>query len=728
MKIRTVFTLLSLVSVSTSAQIIREGYDSTGDSFNPTESILTPSTVAGGTFGKLFSDPVQGSVYAMPLYVPNVTIASTLRTGVIYVADMEDVVYAFDANAAGSALWTNDFKVTENEVPVLSPTSNIDLTVGIESTPYIDLTTNTLYCVSFSVESNIYIYRLHALDITTGLEKFGGPVAIGGSVAGTGYGSVNGTLAFAPVLEQQRPGIVEDNGTVWIEFGSFGDQGNYHGWVFGYNAATLQQTFIWCDTANGQDGGIWSTGHAPEVDASGNVYLVTGNGDNAAGDYGDSILKFSSSGALLSYFTPADFLQLGEDDEDLGSGGLLLIPNTTLVAGGGKDGNIYVTNQTSLGGEWASNSQIVQQFSVGNSIYTSPAYDSQNNTLYVWPEGGSLSAYPFNGTAFASTSSQSTFTSPQNSFGGAIAITPGIVWVSAPSVADEDNGGTVPAALYAFSASNLATEFWNSNMSAARDSLGIWPKFRPPLAAGNGKIYVPSLPNGSVSGELNVYGLIQTSTPTGLASSVTFVSEDTTTQGAWSTHYGADGELFANSTQAPPSYATATLQGQSSWTWTTGTTDPRALNPPAGGIAAAWYSPASFTFDLNVNGMHQVAMYLLDWDDRARTETITIADAATGTVEYTTNVSSFSNGVYLVWNISGAVIITVKNTGYPNAVASGLFFGAGTSSSSNNNSGSSGSSVGGTAGGSSTPTVKLCATGTANCITVAPGSTITVSN
>jgi hypothetical protein len=704
-----IFALITPAQIS----VTREGFDNTGDAANLSEVILTPAGVGSGNFGKLFSLPVDGSIYAMPLYLPNQTINGTTHN-VVYVATMNDVVYAFDADTAQPALWTTDFRITLNAAPVVSPTNNIDYNVGVEATPVIDTSTGTLYVVSYTSENGVAVYRLHALSTTTGAEKFGGSVIISGS-----YQGVN----FNAAVQQQRPGLIEDNGVVWIEWGSFSDQGDYNGWVIGYSASTLQQQFAFADEPTGSDGGIWMAGHAPVIDSAGNVYLATGNGVyDGVSNFGDSFLKFSSAGTLLDWFTPSDFSTLAASDEDLGSAGPILIPRTSLLVGGGKEGILYVTNTSNLGHEWAGNTQIVQQFNAGY-IHANPAYDSQNGFLYIWGSGSVLSAYPFNGSTFNGTpAAQSTIIS--HSTGGAMTVTPGIVWATVPT--GDALNGTVAGTLYALQANSLV-EIWDSNMNASRDSLGTWSKFREPLVV-NGKIYTPSLETSTASGVLNVYGLL-TSTGSAVTSSAAFVTKDTTTEGEWSGKYGSDGFVLAAGTSSIPSYAAFSAQTFDLYTWAASTSDPRALS----GAATCWYGNGSFTVNVGTSA-HQFALYLLDWDMQNRVEKITIADAGTGTVLDTETVSSFGFGVYLVWNISGKVTVSVTLLSGINGVASGLFFATpSTSGSSGSSGGSSGSGSGSGSGsssvgssGSGTPSIQLCAG--SSCITVPSGTSVTITD
>ena len=335
---------------------------------NPHETILTTSNVNNSQFGKRVTYPVDGQVYAQPLYLPNVSIQGTIHN-VVYIATENDSVYAFDADqtTAIAPLWKTSFTgpnvttVPAGDVFTRYPNHDIDPQIGITSTPVIDPTTNILYVVAMTKENGQYFQRIHAIDVTTGLEKAGSPVVIQASVSGTGIDSSGGQVQFNAKTENQRPALLLSNGTVYISWASFGDSDPYHGWVIGYHytGSALQQVAVYNDTPNGTEGGIWMSGGGPAADSSGNVYLITGNGSynlNTGGpNSGDSFLKMSSSLNVSDYFTPFNQSCLSAADADLGSGGALLLPDQTntahphLVIGAGKEGRIYVIDRDNMG-------------------------------------------------------------------------------------------------------------------------------------------------------------------------------------------------------------------------------------------------------------------------------------------------------------------------------------------------------------------------------------------
>src|SRR5882724_3035965 len=406
---RAVLTLLlfMVLSVPIQAQVnvLTERYDNGRTGANLNETILNTSNVTAGQFGKLYSIPVDGSVYGQPLYVTGVNVPSSGVHNVLYVVTMNDVVYAFDADSAGVLLWSVDYKnpaagVTAIPISEIVGTNTLNIVgnVGIESTPVIDLSSKTMYLVARTKEvsgaTTNYVARLHALDVTTGAEKFGGPVIIQGSVPGNGQGSAGGTLTFDPLIHNQRSSLALANGSVVFSWASHEDQWAWHGWVFAYNALTLQQSSIFCVTPNGQNGGVWMSGRAPVVDSSGNLYYASGNGDwDGVSNFGDSVLKIGTAGgtlSLLDYFTPDDYATLQANDLDLGSSGPLLIPGTNLLIHGGKESVFYVMNTSNLGHERLGNGQIVQNFSTtGSAIHGGPVFWNRTTdsgpTLYVWP-------------------------------------------------------------------------------------------------------------------------------------------------------------------------------------------------------------------------------------------------------------------------------------------------------------------------------------------------------
>jgi hypothetical protein len=491
------------------------------------ESILTPAVVQQKTFGKLFSQPVDGQIYAQPLVLANLLIPRKGTHTVVYIATENDSVYAFDGNSnTGSnatPLWQVSFINPAKGITTVPATDLGTLAifpqVGITGTPVIDPNNGTLYVVAATKENGVYFQRLHALDVTTGAEKFGGPVVIAATVKGTGAGSLGGNLAFDPFRSNQRPGLALVNGGIYIAWSSHGleTEFTFHGWVMGYNETTLTQIGAFCLTANGSAGGVWESGDGLAADTLGNLFFMSGNGtfDASTGgqDYGMSYLRMSTKKGLTvgDYFTPYNEASESDEDLDLGSGGAMLLPYLSgatypfLAVGAGKDGTLYVLNRNNMG-KFSStgNTQIVESIPSafnGHGLYSGPAY-WQPGYLYFWAANDVLRVYQMvnnlvspipvaiGATVFGSPGATPVISSN--------AGTNGIVWAVQ---ADGYTNGT-QAILHALNATT-AVELYNSSQAGTRDTAGPAIKFTPPTVA-NGKVYVPT------ASELDVYGLLPT--------------------------------------------------------------------------------------------------------------------------------------------------------------------------------------------------------------------------
>jgi len=355
---------------------------------NRQENVLTTGNVNQSQFGLLSSYAVDGQVYAQPLYVAGVNMGSRHRRrnihNVVYVATEHDSVYAFDAdNLSSPPLWQVSFIDPSAGITTV-PSSDVQSSefypyeIGITSTPVIDQSSDTLYVVPYTKENGQYVYRLHALDIRSGAEKFGGPVVISAAVPGTGNGSSGGILPLNDIRQGQRPGLLLVNGVVYIAFASgHGDVEPWHGWLLGYNAQTLEQVAVFNTTPNGGAGGIWGAGGGFAADSLGDLFLVTGNGtfdvNNGGAEYGDSFVKLTTnSGALTvaDYFAPFSAAMLSMSDLDLSSGGVTLLPDqptspSHLLIGGGKQGILYLVNRDNMGQFNQSTDQVVQEIPTG---------------------------------------------------------------------------------------------------------------------------------------------------------------------------------------------------------------------------------------------------------------------------------------------------------------------------------------------------------------------------
>ena len=479
---------------------------------NTNETVLTPANVASTNFGQLFTQPVDGFVYAQPLVMTNVTIPGKGIHNVVFVATGHDSVYAFDAdNDSGSnalPLWQRSFINPAAGVTSV-PSADVGCTdllpeIGVTSTPVIDPVSGTIYVEAKTEEVTngvtTFFHRLHALDVATGAEKFGGPVAIQVSVPGTGDGNDGaGNVPFEPMTHMNRPGLLLNQGVVYLAYASHCDISPYHGWLIGYDAHTLAFSNVFNTTPNGGLGGIWQSGNGPAADTNGNIFVMTGNGtfdSTTNNDYGDSFLKLSTTNGLqvADYFTPSNQDALSSADEDLGSGGPMLLPNTVgsiahphLLVGCGKEGKIYLLDRDNLGKfNSKSDSQIVEELpnAVGGT-WSSPAFF--NNTIYYLGSGDVLNAFPISQAFISPTPSAQGSTAygfpgatPSISANG---TNDGIVW----TIETDAYGNNGLAILHAADATNVASELYNSD-NVNQDPGGA-VKFAVPTVA-NGNVYV----------------------------------------------------------------------------------------------------------------------------------------------------------------------------------------------------------------------------------------------
>ncbi len=506
------------------------------DGANTQEYALTTATVNQATFGKLFSCPVDGVTYTQPLWVPGLTIGSTVHN-VIFVATQHDSLYAFDADANPCVqLWhvnliDSNHGGASGETPVPGGDvgngfQDIQPEVGVTSTPVIDPATATIYVLSKSINaSSTFFQRLHALSLATGNEKFSAPVDIAASVPGTGDGGT--TVTFDPQNQHERSALalvkVNGNNIVYVSSASHEDRTIYHGWVLGYDAANVtQQVAVYNSSANSGLSGVWMSGSAPAADGSGSLFLATGNGqfdgDSSSqpnDDFGDSFLKLDATTGLTltDWFTPDDQLNLANTDADLGSGGVILLPDQPsgpinhLLVGAGKEGTVYLVNRDDMGHYHSNNNnQIVQSFTSIGGSWSTPAF--WQNNLYYAGAGDSLKLFAFNPTTGLFSTSPSSQSVHSYQFPGATpsissqGATNGIVWAMDVSrYGVPSSQGLGPAVLYAYDASDLTTKLWDSSQATTRDQAGNSVKFVPPTVA-NGKVYV------STRTEIDVYGLL----------------------------------------------------------------------------------------------------------------------------------------------------------------------------------------------------------------------------
>ena len=489
--------------------------------FNSAETTLTLKNVNSTTFGKLFVISTDGLVDAQPLYVPNLIVGGSSHN-VLFVASEHGTVYAFDADD-GAKLWHVTTLGTGETTSDDRGCKQVTPEIGVTSTPVIDLAAGdhgTIYLVAMSKDSSgIYHHRLHALDVTTGVEEFGGPVEIAAKYPGTGDGSQDGFVIFDAPRYKERAALILSKHVVYTAWSSHCDHRPYTGWIIGYDQKTLAQKSVLNVTPNGNEGSIWGAGGGLAAEANGNLYFLDANGTfdttldangfPVNGDYGNAVVKLSTKKGALTvsdYFNMYNTVAESDRDEDLGSGGALVLPNIKdssgkihqLVVGAGKDANIYLLDRLNMGKfNPNNNNQIYQQISgqLNGSVFSTPAYAA--GTLYYGAVGDRIKAFTFDANAKLNTTYQSR-TSKSFGYPGATPSLSGmgkknlILWAT-------ENGSQ--AVLHAYDARNLAVELYNSTQAGSRDQFGTGNKYITPTIA-NGKVYV-----GTQTG-VGVFGLL----------------------------------------------------------------------------------------------------------------------------------------------------------------------------------------------------------------------------
>ncbi|MDE3178062.1 MAG: PQQ-binding-like beta-propeller repeat protein [Acidobacteriota bacterium] len=514
--------LLLAASSAIAQDVLTYHNDNARTGQNLHETILTPANVNKTEFGKLFVIPVDGKVDAEPLYMAHVPIPGHGNPSVLFVATENDSLYAFDANT-GQTLWRARL-LKQGETPSdRRHCSQVIPIIGITSTPVIDPKAGphgTIYAVAMSKDSKgNYFQRLHAIDITNGREEFGGPVDINAEYPGSGAGSKDSRQIFDPKQYEERAGLLLLNHVVYTAWASHCDIDPYTGWVMGYDEHSLRQTSVLDFTPNGSEGSVWQSGAGMAADSAGNIYFLAANGTfdttlNSAGfpdkgDFGNAFVKLSTAGGKLKvadYFAMYNVVQENDTDEDLGSGGALLIPPMKddkgriryLAVGAGKDRNIYLVNRNNLGKFNPSNNDAIYQelpHALGGREFAMPAY--YDGRIYYGSVNDHIRAFNLNHAklvAQPSSESPESFVYP----GATPSVSGdgpanGIVWATG-------NGST--AVLHAYDAANLAHELYNSNQAGSRDHFGEGNKFITPMIA-NGKVYV-----GTTNG-VAVFGLLK---------------------------------------------------------------------------------------------------------------------------------------------------------------------------------------------------------------------------
>jgi outer membrane protein assembly factor BamB len=470
------------------------------------ELLLSPQNVNSTTFGKVGFLETRGLVDAEPLYVSHLMIHGAPHK-VIFVATEHDLVYAFDADDF-SLLWRTSLLGAGETTSDNRGCQQVNPEIGITATPVIDINARphgTIYAVAMSKDRHgHYFHRLHALDLATGAELPGSPRNITATFPGTGAGSRNGRVVFAPKQYKERAALLLSRGLIYTSWASHCDNDPYTGWVISYNASTLQQSGVLNLTPNGAEGAIWMTGDGPAADEQGNIYLTTGNGtfDTALdangfpsqGDYGNAFVKIAvkeNKLAVVDYFTMHNTVEQSEQDEDMGSGGVVLLPDMQdpagktrhLAVGAGKDQIIYIADRDSMGKFNTAGDKIYQEdiWAIAGMEFATPAFF--NNTIYYGAYKDNLRAFTFDCGILPRLPASQTAkkfiypgTTPSVSANGS---SNAIVWAVE---------NTIPAVLYAYDPRNLSKELYNSNQAGKRDQFSF-NKFITPMIA-NGRVHI----------------------------------------------------------------------------------------------------------------------------------------------------------------------------------------------------------------------------------------------
>jgi Legume lectin domain/Chitobiase/beta-hexosaminidase C-terminal domain len=668
--------LLASISVRAQTNVTTWHNDLARTGANTQETTLTTANVNVNNFGKLFSTAVDGEVYAQPLYLSGVSIGGGTHN-VAYIATEHDSVYAIDADSG--AIYAQVSLIPTGGTTVNSSSDlncgDINPEVGITGTPVIDPASNTLYVVSKAKVNGSIVQNLHALSTLTLAEKLGGPVEIQAAVSGTAKDGSGTTVTFDPVLENQRPGLALENGHVLVTWGAHCDNPPYHGWLISYSASSLAQEAVWNTTPDGEpngstqspQGGIWMAGAAPAVDASGDIYVTSGNGYwNGGRDFSDSVLKLgppaNNTFPLLDYFTPFD--QGGPGDSDVGSAGVLLFPTTSagvqLLAQQGKQGTVYLVDRNGLGKDCVNlspactntDTQIPEELrNATPGVLSSPMY--WNGHVY-WPSYEFLTAWsvdPASGLISSAPASQSaqSFARTAGASLSANGTTNGIVWIM-------QNTGE----LFAFDATNLSNVLWTSGQAPnGRDRADSSVKFEPPTIV-NGKVYY------GTADEVVAYGLLAGTAPS--AATPTFSP-------GGGTYNGPQSVTIAEATSSAQVHYTT--NGTTPTTASTLYTGPIAVGSSetleaiavASGLTNSGVGSATYTIQQS-GGTTATPSFAPAAGTYTATQSVTISDATSGaTIYYTTNGTTPTTAST---RYAGPISVSASETLEAIAVASGL--------------------------------------------------------
>ena len=520
------FALPIVASAQVDVLMNRNDLERTGA--NLKETVLTPANVNTGQFGMLFKRVVDDQVYSQPLLVTNIKIAGGWHD-VVYVTTVNNSVYAFDANDATATvpIWHVNFGTPANLHDADFSCTDINGNMGIIGTPVVNAQKTTLYVVALSKGGGGFSQRLHALDLATGADLPNSPEVIRAP-------------GFDSLLQNQRPALVLSGGNVLIGYASHCDTDPYHGFLLGYDEASLKQVGVFNTSPGGKEASIWQSGQAPSVDDKGNIYFITGNGSwNGTTQFSESFIKLDPHLHLLDWFTPTNHFQLDKDDNDLNSSGAILIPGTHLVIGGGKEGVLYAINTEHFG--QLGDEHAVQHFPATSSHLHSMVYwkSARNgDVLYLWGQRDRARAYRFNGAKFDETPFMIRPDKNDGHPGAMLSLSAngnkdGILWAAIHATGDSWNESR-PGIPHAYDADDINHELWNSLQNAGRDDCNNYSKMAPPTIA-NGKVYLASFGTENVgTGQLCVYGLLPNGPPPDAPTHVRAASKGRFVEITWS--------------------------------------------------------------------------------------------------------------------------------------------------------------------------------------------------
>ena len=551
------------IAVSAQVDVLTNRNDLKRTGANLMETVLTPANVNSGQFGMLFKRVVDDQVYSQPLFVTNVKIAGGWHD-VVYVTTVNNSVYAFDANdvSAAAPIWHVNFGTPANLHDADFGCTDMNGNMGIVGTPVVNAQKTTLYVVSLSRAGGGFSQRLHALDLATGADLPNSPATIEAP-------------GFDPLLQNQRPALVLSGDNVLIGYASHCDKDPYHGFLLGYDEASLKQVGVFNTSPGGAEASIWQSGQAPSVDDDGNIYFITGNGSwNGTTQFSESFIKLDPHLHLLDWFTPTNHFQLDKDDNDLNASGAILIPGTHLVIGGGKQGVLYGIDTEHFG--HLGDEHAVQHFPATSSHLHSMVYwksARSGGLLYLWGQQDRARAYRFDGERFNETPFMIRPDKNDGHPGAMLSLSAnggsdGILWAAIHATGDSWHESR-PGILHAYDADDINHELWNSLQNPGRDDCNKYSKMAPPTIA-NGKVYLASFGTENAgTGQLCVYGLLRNGPPPDAPTHV-----ETSTKGRFI-------DVSWSPVPAVTTYTLETMQGGTAHTVASGLTRAEFTEPVA---------------------------------------------------------------------------------------------------------------------------------------------------